>query len=400
MKIYLVGGAVRDRLLGRPESERDWLVIGAAPEQLLALGYRRVGRDFPVFLHPETHEEHALPRHGRGEESAQPATLEEDLARRDLTINAMALGPEGELIDPCGGRRDLEQRILRHTPAFEEDPLRVLRLARFAARFQPLGFRVAEETCALAGAMAKRGELDRLVPERVFAEISRALEEEQAPEFFRVLRECGALTPVLPELDRLFGVPQPERHHPEIDSGLHSLQVLEQACRFSREPEVRFAALLHDLGKGTTPKNEWPRHIAHEKRGVPIIEALCARLRIPNRWRELATLTARYHLDVHRAKELRPTTLLKLLEALDAVRRPERFEQFLLVCRADRLGRPGREERPYPQADYLRTARAAAAAVDSRVIAKELDGRQIEEQLRRARLEAISEVARRFPWPE
>jgi tRNA nucleotidyltransferase (CCA-adding enzyme) len=400
MKIYLVGGAVRDRLLGRPETERDWLVTGTTPEQMLALGYRRVGRDFPVFLHPETHEEYALPRHARGEESTRPATLEGDLARRDLTVNAMALGPDGELIDPCGGRRDLEQRILRHTPAFEEDPLRVLRLARFAARFQPLGFRVAEETCALVGAMARRGELDRLIPERVFAEISRAIMEEQAPEFFRVLRECGALAPILPELDRLFGVPQPERHHPEIDSGLHSLQVLEQACRFSEEPEVRFAALLHDLGKGATPKNEWPRHIAHEKRGVPMIESLCARLRIPNRWRDLATLTARYHLDAHRAKELRPTTLLKLLEALDAVRRPERFEQFLLACRADRLGRPGREDRPYPQAEYLRAVRTAAAAVDNREITQGFSGHEIERQLRLVRLDAISEVVRRFPWPE
>lgn len=391
---------MRDRLLGRPETERDWLVTGATPEQLLTLGYRRVGRDFPVFLHPETHEEHALPRHGRGEAGARPATLEEDLARRDLTINAMALGPGGELIDPCGGRRDLEQRILRHTPAFADDPLRVLRLARFAARFQPLGFQVAEETCALVGTMARQGELARLVPERVFAEISRALAEEQATVFFQVLRECGALAPILPELDRLFGVPQPERHHPEIDSGLHSLQVLEQACRLSEEPEVRFAALLHDLGKGTTPKEEWPRHIAHEKRGVPIIESLCKRLRISNRWRELAMLAARYHLDTHRVRELRPTTLLKLLEALDAMRRPERFEQFLQVCQADRQGRPGREERPYPQAEFLRTVRTAAAAVDSRAIPDGLQGQEIEQRLRQVRLEAISEVVRRFQWPE
>jgi tRNA nucleotidyltransferase (CCA-adding enzyme) len=396
MKIYLVGGAVRDRLLGLRETERDWLITDTSPEKLQRLGYLRVGRDFPVFLHPDTHDECALPR-GPASADGESTPVEADLARRDLTINAMALGPDGELIDPCGGQQDLQNRILRHTPAFTEDPLRVLRLARFAARYHVLGFRVAPETMELVKTMVTRGELDNLVPERVFAELNRVLEGDNATRFFRVLRECGALARVLPELDCLFGIPQPERYHPEIDSGVHSLLVLAQACLLSGEAEVRFAALLHDVGKCASPQEDWPRHIHHEQRGVPLVEALCKRLRIPNNWRELAVLTCRHHLTCHRALELRPGTLLKLLLELDALRRPERFRRFLLACEADLRGRKGFENRPYPQGDFLRTVRDSVAGIDGGSLAAGLKpGEKIEERIRRARLEAISEVRRRY----
>ncbi len=397
MKIYLVGGAVRDRLLNIRETERDWLVTDTSPEELKRLGYRQVGKEFPIFLHPETHEEYALPRGEQVSGESGIPSVEQDLVRRDLTINAMALGPEGELIDPCDGRQDLQERLLRHTPAFAEDPLRVLRLARFAARFHSLGFRVAPETLALVERMAAQGALDHLVPERVFAELSRALEERHADRFFQVLRECCALARVMPELDCLFGIPQPERHHPEIDSGVHSLLVLDQACLLSREPSVRFAALLHDLGKCLTPKKEWPRHIGHEARGVQRIEALCERLRIPNSWRELAVLACKHHINAHRALELRPTTVLKLLLELDALRRPERLEGFLVACEADLKGRTGYEERPYPQADFLRAARQEAAGVDGKTLMAELrSGEKIEERLYHARVDAISNLRRRF----
>ncbi len=387
MKIYLVGGAVRDQLLGLPVSERDWLVTGASEQELLRLGYRQVGKEFPVFLHPKSHEEHALPR---GQEDGDNA-LEADLQRRDLTINALALDDEGNLIDPCGGREDLEQRILRHTPAFRDDPIRLLRLARFAARYHALGFRIAEETLALCRRMVEEGELDALVPERVFAEIARALEGDSPMEFFRALRACGALAAILPELERLFGVPQPPEHHPEIDSGLHSLLVLEQACRLSKEPEVRFAALLHDLGKGATPPEKWPRHIAHEERGVTLIEGLCERLRVPNRWRELAVIASRYHLRCHRALEMRDVTLHKMLTALDALRRPERFEQLLLICEADMRGRSGFEERDYPQAGFLRALLKAVQDVNVGAIAEACAKKaDIPEAIQRAQQQAIA----------
>ncbi|MGH6612533.1 MAG: multifunctional CCA addition/repair protein, partial [Burkholderiaceae bacterium] len=389
MKIYLVGGAVRDELLGLPAHERDWVVVGATPEQLTARGFKPVGKDFPVFLHPSSAEEHALARTERktapgyrGFETlfSPDVTLEQDLERRDLTINAIAKDPEsGEIVDPFGGRRDLQERWLRHVaPAFVEDPVRVLRTARFAARFAPLGFRVAPETTALMREIAARGELDALVPERVWQETQRALETPAPQRFFEVLRESNALEVVFPEIHALFGVPQPERWHPEIDAGIHTLMVLEQAVRLSEDPLVRFAALTHDLGKGTTPAHEWPRHIAHEQRGVGLIEKMCARLRIPTAYRELAALVSRYHLNAHRVEELRHSTLLDLLEHLDAFRRPARFEQFVLACEADARGRKGLENRTYGQADHLRRARELAANVSLDAAARAgLEGRQI-----------------------
>ena len=390
MNTYLVGGAVRDQLLGYPVRERDWLVTGVTGEQLRALGYRQVGKHFPVFLHPLTHEEYALPRHARGGDASQPASVEEDLQRRDLTINAMALAEDGSLIDPCGGQQDLQQRLLRHTPAFRDDPIRLLRAARFAARYHELGFRIADDTRQLMQQMVDQGDLADLVPERTFSEIARALEEEQAQVFFQVLRECGALALILPEVDRLFGVPQPPQYHPEIDTGVHTLMVLQQACRLSEEAQVRFAALLHDVGKGTTPEEEWPRHIGHEARGVALIDGLAQRLRIPNDWRDLASACARYHLHGHRALQLKPASLLKLLDGLDALRRPQRFEQFLLVCIADMRGRSGLEDRPYPQADYLRGALDALARLDNRSVIAGTKGRSVEETLRRAQLRELA----------
>jgi tRNA nucleotidyltransferase (CCA-adding enzyme) len=401
MQIYLVGGAVRDELLGLPARERDWVVVGARPEELLAQGFKPVGKDFPVFLHPQTGEEYALARTERktapgyrGFEMlfSPDVTLEQDLERRDLTINAIAKDPgSGALIDPFGGQRDLRERSLRHvSPAFVEDPVRVLRVARFAARFAPLGFSVAPETLDVMREIAARGELDALVSERVWQETQRALEMPAPARFFEVLRAANALPKIFPELHALFGVPQPERWHPEIDSGVHTLMVLEQAAKLSEDPVVRFAALTHDLGKGTTPPEEWPRHIAHEQRGVALVEALCDRLRIPNAHRELAVLVSRYHLEAHRVEELRTGTLLDLLEHLDAFRRPERFEQFILACEADARGRKGLENRDYPQADRLRLARKAAVSVSLAPAERDgLSGQQIAEKLRQLRLAAL-----------
>ncbi|MGM0476143.1 MAG: multifunctional CCA addition/repair protein [Pseudomonadota bacterium] len=404
MECYRVGGAVRDRLLGRPPGDVDWVVVGATPEMMEDAGYRPVGRDFPVFLHPATGEEYALARterktapgyHGFTFHAAPDVTLEEDLARRDLTINAMAETADGELVDPYGGEADLAAGRLRHvTPAFAEDPVRILRLARFAARFAPLGFEVADETRELMRTMVADGEVDALVAERVWAELEKALAEPDPGAFIEVLRDCGALAVVFPEIDALFGVPQPEKHHPEVDTGVHTLLVLAQAARLSPEPETRFAALVHDLGKGTTPPAEWPRHIGHEARGTERVEALCARLRAPKAYRDLGRLTAGEHTNAHRALELRPTTCHDLLARLDALRRPERFERFLLACEADSRGRPGYEEAPYPQADFLRRARAAAAAVDPRPLAAEgYRGEAMAAALKRARVAAINELA-------
>ena len=406
MQIYLVGGAVRDELLGLPARERDWVVVGARPEDLLARGFKPVGKDFPVFLHPQTGEEYALARTERktgpgyrGFETlfAPDVTLEQDLERRDLTINAIAKDPDsGALIDPFGGQRDLRERTLRHvSAAFVEDPVRVLRVARFAARFASLGFRVAPETLDLMREIAARGELDALVSERVWQETQRALEMPAPARFFEVLRDANALPAIFPELHALFGVPQPERWHPEIDTGVHTLMVLEQAAKLSDDPVVRFAALTHDLGKGTTPPSEWPRHIAHEQRGVALVEGLCDRLRIPNAYRELAVLVSRYHLDAHRVTELRDGTLLELLERLDAFRRPARFEQWVLACEADARGRKGLENRDYPQADHLRRARDAAANVTLDPAERDgLEGPQIAEKLRKARLAALASERR------
>jgi tRNA nucleotidyltransferase (CCA-adding enzyme) len=399
MQIYLVGGAVRDRLLGLPVQDRDWVVVGATPEQMTARGFRMVGADFPVFLHPQTKEEYALARterkSGRGYKgftvyAGPDVTLEDDLRRRDLTINAMAEDADGRVIDPFGGAADLRQGILRHvSEAFVEDPLRVLRVARFAARF---GYAVAHETLALMREIVAAGELEQLVAERVWAELERALGERTPRRFFEVLRECGALARVLPELDALFGVPQPPEHHPEIDTGVHTLLVLEQAARLSGDARVRFAALTHDLGKGATPPAEWPKHHGHEERSVELVRALCQRLRAPNEYRDLALAVARYHGLCHRVAELRDTTLLETLEALDAFRRPERVEAFVLACEADFRGRPGYETRPYPQAEAFRRAHAAARAVNTAAVAAGKTGPAAGEAIRQARIEAVRRV--------
>jgi tRNA nucleotidyltransferase (CCA-adding enzyme) len=400
MQVYLVGGAVRDRLLGRPVKERDWVVVGARPEDLERRGYVPVGREFPVFLHPKTREEYALARlerkvapgyRGFATRFSPEVTLEEDLRRRDLTINAMAESASGEIIDPYGGRRDLEARLLRHvSEAFIEDPVRVLRVARFAARYAELGFRVAEETVALMLRMAESGELSALVPERVWQETERALEETRPEVFFETLRECGALRLIFPEVDALFGVPQPPRWHPEIDTGVHVMLALRWAAQAGLPATARFAVLTHDLGKALTSPERWPSHHGHEEGGVPAIESLCARLKVPNDYRTLALLTARHHTLVHRAQGLRPATALKLLEATDAFRRPERFDELLSACEADARGRTGLEAQPYPQGQHLRRLRAAAAAVNLSAEERQgLAGAAIGEKLREKRLAAI-----------
>jgi len=399
MKIYLVGGAVRDRLLGRPITERDWLVSGATPEQLITLGYRQVGRDFPVFLHPKTYEEYALPRAQRNNIESNLVSIEEDLTRRDLTINALAQGPDGEIIDPCGGLNDLKNRILRHTPSFTEDPIRALRLARFAARYHGLGFHIAAETKQRVQQMVADGDLDNLVAERVWAEIAKALTEEHAHIFIQALREMSVLATILPEVDRLFSVPQQKHYHPEIDTGLHTLLTLQQACQLSNDPQVRFAALVHDLGKGTTPARILPSHHGHEERGAKLLKPLCKRLRVPNAWRDLAIPVARYHLHCHRAFELRPKTLLKMVLGLDALRHPERFEQFLRVCKADVRGRTGMEDSEYPQADFLRAVYQAVIGVDAARISRSVsEPQRIAASLHRERLRVISHI--KEAWEE
>lgn len=400
MQTYLVGGAVRDALLGLPVKERDWVVVGARPDDLTRDGYRLVGRDFPVFLHPTTHEEYALARTERktgpgyrGFETrySPDVTLEEDLRRRDLTINAMARDPGGALIDPYGGARDLEARLLRHvSDAFAEDPVRILRVARFAARFAPLGFRVAPETMALMRRMVAAGEAAALVPERVWQETAKALAEPAPAAFLAVLRESSALEVVFPELARLYGVPQPPLWHPEIDTGVHVGLVLEAAARLTPLPRVRFAALVHDLGKGTTPPSQWPKHVGHEERGARLIVALAERLRVPNDFRELAVLVARHHGLCHRALELRASTVLELLEHCDALRRPERFGEFLLACEADMRGRAGFADRAYPQGEYLRTALSLAQSIELGADERAgLDGAAIGARLRQRRLDAL-----------
>jgi tRNA nucleotidyltransferase (CCA-adding enzyme) len=401
MKTYLVGGAVRDALLGLAVHERDWVVVGAHPDELAALGYKAVGRDFPVFLHPETNEEYALARterktgpgyRGFVTRFGREVTLEQDLERRDLTINAIAQDMDtGALIDPYHGQRDLQARVLRHvSDAFVEDPVRVLRVARFAARFAPLGFTVAPETLALMQRIAANGELDALVAERVWQETLKALTTTHPQTYFAVLRDAHALKAIFPEVDALFGVPQPAQWHPEIDTGIHTLMVLEQAARLSTDPIVRFAALTHDLGKGITPKEHLPKHHGHEGASVKLVEALCTRLRIPNDYRECAISVARFHGHAHRALELRPATLVELLEHLDAFRRPARFEQFVLACEADARGRKGFEDREYLQADYLRRTLAIAADVKlDAVTLAALPGPQIRERIREARIAAL-----------
>jgi tRNA nucleotidyltransferase (CCA-adding enzyme) len=401
VEIYQVGGAVRDKLLGLKVQDHDWVVVGATPDEMLAQGYRQVGKDFPVFLHPDSHEEYALARTERKTSpgykgfvfhAAPDVSLEQDLIRRDLTINAIAMDTQGTLIDPFHGREDLDNKILRHvSPAFSEDPVRILRVARFYARFAPMGFSIAAETVALMRAMVDNGEVDALVPERVWQETQRALGEERPRAFFEALRDCSALARIFPELEALFGVPQRADYHPEIDTGLHSLMVLDEACQISPEPRIRFAALLHDLGKGETPAEELPSHKGHEARSLPLVKQLCQRLRVPNDYRDLALMTAQYHGLCHRAAELRPATLLDTLEGLDALRRPERFEEFLLACGADFRGRDGFSGRDYPQAEIFRRARRAALEVDAAALAREgLKGEKLAQRLRQLRCEAIS----------
>ena len=401
MQVYLVGGAVRDSQLGIPHRERDWCVVGAAPAELEGLGYQRVGKDFPVFLHPETKEEYALARterktgpgyHGFDFHCSPDVTIEEDLQRRDLTINAIAQGENGNLIDPWGGLRDIENRVLRHvSDAFVEDPVRILRVARFAARYKNLGFTIAGETMQLMCRMVDDGEVDALVPDRVWRETELALAGTDSRVFFEVLRSCGALRVLFPEVDALFGVPQPEQWHPEIDTGLHVMMVLDQAESLSDDLEVRFAALTHDLGKGDTPKNELPSHRGHEIRGCKLIRAMAERLPVPRACRDLGLLVAEFHTHVHRALELRPKTILKVLEKTDAFRRPGRFEQFLLACEADARGRAGLENRRYEQAGLFRGAFAAASAIDAGGIAKQVDKKKIPAAIRRARKKSIAE---------
>lgn len=401
MKIYKVGGAVRDRLLGRPGQDCDWVVVGGSAEALLALGYRQVGQDFPVFLHPDTHEEYALARterkrgtgyRGFDVHASADVTLEEDLARRDLTINAMAEDETGMVIDPYGGQADLAAGILRHvTEAFVEDPLRVLRVARFAARF---GFPVAPDTIALMRRLSASGELGTLPPERLWRELERALTEPYPWRFVEVLRECGALAALLPELDALFGVPQPPQHHPEIDCGEHLLLTLRQAARLKASPEVCYAVLLHDLGKAETPVEFLPGHRGHPESSARLAEAVSRRLRAPQAFRELAVLVARHHVTVHQALEMRPGTVVDLLEKLDAFRRPERFEAILLACLIDATGRGGKADSAYPQADRLRQAFQLLSTQDLQpVIAAAGKGPAVKEAIRAARVKRLLEAA-------
>jgi tRNA nucleotidyltransferase (CCA-adding enzyme) len=404
--VYLVGGAVRDRLLGRPVGERDWVVVGATPGELTEQGYTPVGKDFPVFLHPQSKEEYALARqerkvapgyHGFTTVFSPDVTLAEDLQRRDLTINAMAEDAGGHIVDPYGGQRDLEARLLRHvSAAFVEDPVRVLRVARFAARFANAGFRIAPETEALMTHMTASGEIAALTPERVWRETARALLEPHPEVFFAILLKCGALGVLMPELAALDGVPQPAKWHPEVDSFVHVMLALAMAAQQGAALAVRYAVLLHDLGKALTPKEQWPSHHQHEERGIAPITALSQRLRAPNECRELALLTSQHHTLVHRALELRAATVMKLLTATDAFRRPERFADLLLACECDARGRAGLQSRPYPQADYLRQAHAAASA--AHLSAQEragLAGPQIGAALQQQRLAAVAALRAR-----
>jgi len=406
MKRYLVGGAVRDALMGRAEGDRDWVVVGAGPDELRDAGFLAVGRDFPVFLHPETREEHALARterkiapgyHGFEFHADPTVTLEDDLARRDLTINAIAQDEGGALIDPHGGQRDLAGKVLRHvSPAFAEDPVRILRLARFAARFAD--FAVAAETEALMREMVRAGEVDALVPERVWQEVSRGMMEAKPSRMFEVLRDCGALARVLPEVDRLFGVPQRADYHPEVDTGVHLMMVLDMAARLEASLPVRYACLGHDLGKGTTPPEILPRHLRHEERSVALVREMSERLRVPGECRELAEVVAREHGNVHRSDELDAAALVRLLERCDALRRPDRFAEALLACECDARGRAGLEEKPYPQRTRLWEALGRVMAVDATAVAEDavargLTGPAIGAAIHDARVRAVAELA-------
>jgi len=405
MRSFRVGGAVRDALLGLPVNDEDWVVVGATPDDMIQSGFLPVGKDFPVFLHPDTREEYALARterkSGRGYRgftfhTSPDVTLEEDLARRDLTINAIAQAEDGSLIDPFGGQLDLRRKVLRHvTGAFREDPVRILRVARFAARFH--AFTLAAETLELMRAMVREGEADHLVPERVWQELARGLMEERPSRMFEVLRECGALERVLPEVDQLWGVPQRADYHPEVDTGVHNMMVLDMSARLAAPLPVRFACLTHDLGKGTTPADVLPRHIGHEQRSVKLLKEVCNRLRAPNDCRELADVVAREHGNIHRSNEFGAAAVVRLLERCDAFRKPQRFEQVLLSCECDARGRLGMQENPYPQRDRLLAALAAARAVDTAVVAEQarehgLSGEAIGERIHGARAHAVQQV--------
>jgi len=400
MKRYRVGGSVRDALLGLPVEDNDYVIVGSSPEEMVRLGYRPVGKDFPVFLHPETHEEYALARTERKKargyrgfeiHAAPDVTLEADLARRDLTINAIAQDDSGTIIDPFCGVADLEAGILRHvSPAFAEDPVRILRVARFAARF---GFQVAPETLALMTEMVHSGEVESLVPERVWQELARGLMEDKPSRMFFVLRDSSALARILPEVDALFGVPQRADYHPEVDTGVHTMMVIDYAAARRHSLPVRLAALTHDLGKATTPPEQWPRHTGHEARSVELVTALCERIRVPNDCRDLAVLAARYHGDIHRGLDLQPPTVLRVLEAVDAFRRRHRFEELLLTCEADYRGRAGARNAPYPQADRMRQALTAAQGVDAGALARNAGASEaIRSRVHNARLAAIKQA--------
>lgn len=411
MEVYLVGGAVRDELLGLPAKERDWCVVGATPDDLKELGYRPVGKDFPVFLHPETAEEYALARterktaagyHGFTFHTSPDVTIEQDLGRRDLTVNAIAKDENDKLIDPYNGCEDLTNKLLRHvSDAFAEDPVRILRTARFAARYHALGFSVAAETMQLMKDMVHAGEADALVPDRVWKETENALGENHPQVYFDVLRSCGALKVVFPEIDALFGIPQPEKWHPEIDTGIHTMMVIQQAARMSSDIDVRFAGLVHDLGKATTNKSDLPKHPGHEARGVKLVKALAKRLPIPNACRDLGCLAAEFHTHCHRAFELRASTILKVLDHSDAFRRPGRFEKLVTVCEADARGRAGLEDRDYPQANYFRGAYQAAVSVDiSDLKDGDLSGAAIGKAIHERRHKAIEQYKRDYNPPK
>ena len=403
LAVYLVGGAVRDQLLGRKVVERDYMVVGASQQQMLDLGFQQVGKDFPVFLHPETKDEYALARterkQGQGYTGfvcyAEPdVTLEQDLIRRDLTVNAMAQAPNGEIIDPYQGQQDLEKRLLRHvSPAFSEDPLRVLRVARFAARYHQYGFTIADETLALMTEIAASGELSALSAERVWKEIERALAEPNPEVFIETLRACGGLKVLWPELDKLWGIPNPAQHHPEICSGKHTILVLKQAVKLSADPKIRFAALCHDLGKGLTPEANWPKHHGHELAGVKVIEQVAARLKVPNGYKQLAIKVCQFHLHCHRALELKASTILKLFNQLDVWRKPQEFKDFLITCEADAKGRLGFEERAYPQANLLRLAVNKCSKVNAKkYVENGISGKLIKEAINNERVSIIQEI--------
>ncbi|ENX21967.1 multifunctional CCA protein [Acinetobacter vivianii] len=400
MQVYLVGGAVRDHLLGHPYHEKDYVVVGATPEQLLAEGYQPVGKDFPVFLHPKTKEEYALARterksgvgyHGFQFFTDTSVKLEDDLIRRDLTINAMAMDDHGQVYDPYGGQQDLQHKVLRHvSEAFTEDPLRVLRVARFAARYATYGFTVAEETLQLMRKIAQSGELSALTPERVWKETSRALMEDHADVYFQILKDCDALEVLFPEINALFGVPQRPEYHPEIDCGIHTLMALKQACLANYALEVRFAVLVHDLGKALTPVEELPRHIMHEERGIPPVTQICDRLKVPTALKNLALIVCKEHLKCHQVKNLKPGTLWRLLQRLDVLRRPEKVEAFIQACECDAKGRLGLEQRPYPQAQYMLDAMQIVRNIRAQDLPEHVSGPEIGEMLIQYRIDALA----------